>query len=172
MAMSGIEKIYHRYRVSIFGYFYRKGGDYHLAEELTQETFCRALVSIKGFRGESTLSTWLFRIAFYVYAGYLRGHPGETNLPLERDIPDGRRDGEPSQALDGKENIRLVRSVLERLPVEYRAVIVLREIEGLSFEEIGVVVDKNPATVRVILFRAKKKFRKYFSQLVEGEADE
>ncbi|SFR00576.1 RNA polymerase sigma factor [Desulfoscipio geothermicus] len=168
MAMSTIEKLYQRYRISIFRYLYRMGGDYHLADELTQETFCRAFVSLDGFRGESALSTWLFRIAYYVYTGYLRGCPGERNLPLNHDIPDVNSTSDPARHLEEVENLRLVRLVLEQLPVDYRAVIILREVEGLTFEEIGAILGKSPAAARVTLFRARQKFYQLHKQL-EGD---
>jgi RNA polymerase sigma-70 factor (ECF subfamily) len=63
----------------------------------------------------------------------------------------------------------LVRGVLQRLPVRYRAAIVLREIEGLSYEELGAVLDVSPSTARVILFRAKERFRSLFNQLTTEE---
>ncbi len=168
MAISTIEKLYLRYRVSIFRYLYRIGGDYHLADELTQETFCRAFVSLKNFRGESALSTWLFRVAYYVYTGYLRGRPGEHNLPLNNNIPDVNSASDPSRHLEEAENRRLVRLALEQLPVDYRTVIILREQEGLTFEEIGDILGKSPATARVTLFRAKQKFHQLHKQL-EGD---
>ncbi len=168
MAMSTIEKLYQCYRVSIFRYLYRMGGDYHLADELTQETFCRALVSLKNFRGESALSTWLFRVAYYVYTGHLRGRPGERNLPLNHDIPDIDSAGDPARHLEDAESRRLMRLALEQLPVDYRTVIVLREQEVLSFEEIGDILGKSPATARVTLFRARQKFHQLYKQL-EGD---
>jgi len=63
----------------------------------------------------------------------------------------------------------LVRGALQRLPVRYRAAIVLREIEGLSYEELGAVLDVSPSTARVILFRAKERFRSLFNQLTTEE---
>ncbi|MBF7082275.1 RNA polymerase sigma factor [Desulfallas sp. Bu1-1] len=172
MAMSIIEKLYHRYRVAVFRYLYRMGGDYHLAEELTQETFYRAFLSLQGFRGESALSTWLFRIAFYVYTGYLRGHPRERNLPLERDIEDGSSARDPARSVEDAENRRLARLALQKLPVEYRAAIILREIEEMTFDEIGAVLGKSPATARVTLFRARQKYRQVFNQLAEGDGND
>ncbi|KJS75344.1 MAG: hypothetical protein JL56_08250 [Desulfotomaculum sp. BICA1-6] len=169
--MSTIEKLYQRYRVSIFRYLYRMGGDYHLADELTQETFCRAFVSLKGFRGESALSTWLFGIAYYVYTGYLRGRPVGCNLPLKHDIPDVNNTNDPSWHLEARENWRLVRLALDKLPVDYRTVIILRELEGLSFEEIGTILGKSPATARVTLFRAKQKFHQLYKQLAGDDHD-
>ncbi|WP_051273668.1 RNA polymerase sigma factor [Desulfotruncus alcoholivorax] len=163
-----LEKLYQRYKVSIFRYLYRMGGDYHLAEELTQETFYRAFISLKNFRGESTLSTWLFRIAYYVYTGHVRGRPQEWNLPLNHEIPDGNKANDPARHLDDAENWRMARLSLEQLPLDYRAVIVLRELEGLTFEEIGAILGKSPTTVRVTLCRAKKKYRQVFDQL-EGD---
>lgn len=172
MAMSTIEKLYQRYRVSIFRYLYRMGGDYHLADELTQETFCRALVSLKNFRGESALSTWLFRVAYYVYTGHLRSRPGDRYLPLSHDIPDANRAGDPARYLEDAENWRLIKMALKQLPLDYRTVIILREQEGLSFEEIGDILGKSPATARVTLFRARQKFHQLYKQLAGDEHDQ
>ncbi|SFR14361.1 RNA polymerase sigma-70 factor, ECF subfamily [Desulfoscipio geothermicus DSM 3669] len=169
MTVSTIEKLYRDYRVGVFRYLYRMGGDCHLAEELTQETFYRACVSLKNFHGESTLSTWLYRIAFYVYTGYLRGHPRDRHLPLDRNIPDRGRTGNPDRALEDAENRRLAGEALHRLPETYRAVIILRELEEMSFAEIGAVLNKSPSTVRVILFRARQKYRQLFNQLADGK---
>lgn len=166
MARNTIEKLYRRYRTSVFRYFYRMGGNYHLAEELTQETFYQAALTLDGFRGESALSTWLFRIAFYVYTGYLR-HSHESRL-LDWDIPDTSGNGDPARAAENAEIMRLARDALQKLPLRYRAAIVLREIEGLTYEELGQVLDVSPSTARVILFRAKERFRTVFNQLTEG----
>jgi len=170
MAKNTLEKLYRRYRTSIFRYFYQMGGNYHLAEELTQETFYQVALSLDGFRGESALSTWIFRIAFYVYAGHLRR--SRVNWPLDRDIPDTNMEGDPVRAVENAENMGLVRDALQRLPVRYRAAIVLREIEGLSYEELGAVLDVSPSTARVILFRAKERFRSLFNQLTEGDSSD
>lgn len=167
MTKNTLDKLYRRYRASLFRYFYRMGGNYHLAEELTQETFYQAAISLDGFRGESTLSTWLFRIAFYVYAGY--GRSNRESRPLDRDIPDTGKDGDPVRAAESEEIMNLIRDALQKMPVRYRAAIVLREIEGFTFEELGAVLDVSPSTARVILFRAKKRFRTLFNQLTEGD---
>jgi len=170
MTKNTVDKLYRRHRASIFRYFYRMGGNYHLAEELTQETFYQAALSLDGFRGESTLSTWLFRIAFYVYAGHLRSN--HESRSLEWDVPDTNRAGDPPRALESAESMRLARNALQKLPIRYRAAIVLREIEGLTFEELGAVLDVSPSTARVILCRAKEKFRVLFNQLTEGDSSD
>jgi len=166
--MSTVEKIYHRYKLPVFRYLYRMGGDYYLAEDLTLETFYRAYISLKNFRGDSALSTWLFRIAFFVYTGHLSGYPRERHLPIEQEIPDGRRASSPACALEDKENWHYVRLALQQLPISYRTVIVLRELEGLNFEEIGAVLGKAPSTARVTLCRAKHKFRQLYNQLADS----
>jgi len=96
MTKNTADKLYRRYKASIFRYFYKMGGNYHLAEELTQETFYQAAVSLDGFRAESALSTWLFRIAFYVYAGHLRRNREVRSL--DWDIPDVNMAGDPARA--------------------------------------------------------------------------
>ncbi len=170
MTKNTVDKLYRRHRASIFRYFYRMGGNYHLAEELTQETFYQAAVSLDGFRGESALSTWLFRIAFYVYTGHLRRNREVRSL--DRDIPDNNRARDPARAAENAETMRLAGNALQKLPVRYRAAIVLREIEGLTFEELGAVLDVSPSTARVILFRAKERFRSLFNQLTEGDSSD
>ncbi|MCG8400549.1 MAG: sigma-70 family RNA polymerase sigma factor [Firmicutes bacterium] len=171
MAMSTMENLYRQYKGPVFRYLYRMSGDYHLAEELTQETFYRVLISLKGFRGESTLSTWLFRIAFNVYTVNLRDLRRRHNLPLDLDIPDDGRSGDPAHALEDAENHHLIKLALQQLPAGYRTVIVLRAFEGLSFEEISVVLNKSPSTTRVALFRARQKYRQVYNQLAKGVSD-
>ncbi len=170
MTKNTVDKLYRRHRASIFRYFYRMGGNYHLAEELTQETFYQAALSLDGFRGESALSTWLFRIAFYVYTGHLRRNREVRSL--DWDIPDTNMAGDPARVAEDAESMRQTREILQQLPVRYRAAIVLREIEGLTFEELGAVLDVSPSTARVILFRAKEKFRVLFNQLTEGDSSD
>lgn len=169
MTIPTIEKIYHKYRVPLFRYFYKMGGDYHLAEELTQETFYRATYSLNGFRGDSAISTWLFRIAFFVYSGHQRSRSREVDLVEGDYIPDSRRLNDPARALDEAESQRLMLHILDELPPDYRAVIILREVESLSFDEIGQVLNKSPATARVTLFRARQKYRQIYIKLTEGD---
>ncbi|AGL02262.1 RNA polymerase sigma factor [Desulfoscipio gibsoniae] len=171
MTASAMEKIYHHYSGPVFRYFYRMGGDYNLAEELTQETFYRVLVSLKRYRGESTLSTWLFRIAFHVYTVNLRSHFRSRCLPLDQDIPDMGRFGDPVRSLEKAENHQLISLALQQLPAGYRTVIVLRIFEGLSFEEIGAVLNKSPSTTRVALSRARQRYRQVYNQLANGYSD-
>ncbi len=172
MAMSALEKIYERYRVPVFRYLYRMGGNYDLAEELTQETFYRVVLSLDGFRGESALSTWLFGIAFNVYNTHIRRQVRRRDVPMDPEIAGGGREGDPALALEEAENWQLAKLALKRLSVEHRAVIVLREIEGFSYAEIGRVLNKSPSTARVTLFRAKQKYRLIYSDLTKGEVNE
>jgi len=101
----------------------------------------------------------------------LRGRPVERNLPLKHDIPDANNTNDPARHLEARENWRLVRLTLDKLPVDYRTVIILRELEGLSFDEIGAILDKSPATARVTLFRAKQKFLQLYKQLAGDDHD-
>jgi RNA polymerase sigma-70 factor (ECF subfamily) len=172
MAMLTLEQLYCRYRVPVFRYLYKMGGSYDLADELTQETFYRVVLSLDGFRGESAFSTWLFRIAFNVYNTHMRRQDRRRDAPLDPEISDGGREGDPARMLEDAENWRLARLALKQLPVEYRAAIILREIEGFSYEEIGRVLNKSPSTARVTLFRAKQKYRRVYSELTKGDANE
>ena len=139
----------------------------HIAEELTQETFYQVYISIETFKGTSAISTWIIAISRRVYLKYLREkkYQGQDNsvcndnCPADYlNIPASKQDM-PEISWSIKEQQAELIEVLKLLPETYRSVIVLREIENRSFEEIAVAIEKSPAATRVILHRAKKQFR-------------
>jgi len=131
---------------------------------LTQETFYQAYLSFKTFKGSSKRSTWVVGIARNVYLKHCRREryisQKEINFNQLR-APDAE---EPAKVLDTKESETEIITVLQTLPEQYSSVIIFREIEGLSFEEIGKLLMKSPSTVRVLLFRAKKRFRELYTK--------
>lgn len=96
-AAPSLDELYRRYRGPIQGYLYRLCGSADLAEELTQETFARACAAVIGFRGDSSVATWLFRIARNVYLNSLR-RPGPLRVDTDEllAIPDHAADGAQS----------------------------------------------------------------------------
>ncbi|OPX87856.1 MAG: ECF RNA polymerase sigma factor SigE [Pelotomaculum sp. PtaB.Bin104] len=166
--MKSFTQLYQEYRPMIFRYLYRCTGSYDLAEELTQETFYQAALSIAGFRGESGVSTWLYRIARNVRSKHRR--KASRLLPAEPAWFEtaAATNGDPEESLCEAELAGRVESVLASLPENYRSVILMREVENLSYEEIGAALGKSPQAARVILFRAKKRFREIYSTLEKG----
>ncbi|KUO50252.1 MAG: hypothetical protein APF76_11105 [Desulfitibacter sp. BRH_c19] len=161
--MENFTEIYKRYKLMIYRYFlYLTTSDY-LAEELTQETFYQVYVSYGEFKGGSSISTWIIAIARRVYLKYLRQDKKQLTLENGLDEVCAAIDGLPEVILDNKEFRKEILDTLQLLPEIYRSVIILREIEERSFEEIAAVLGKSPSSIRVILHRAKKRFRELFN---------
>jgi len=163
-----LDELYDEYGLMIFRYLYRCTGSYDLAEELTQETFYQAMLSIAGFRGESGVSTWLYRIARNVCSKNAR--KANYLFPVDPAWFEtaAAREGDPEEALCGAELAGQVNRALSFLPEDYRSAILMREVEKLSYDEIGASLGKSPQAARVILFRAKKRFREIFNSLEKG----
>lgn len=156
------EALYKEYSRRIYSYYLHMTGDHHLSEELTQETFFQALVSVHRFKGNSKVSTWLFGIARNVYLKHLR--KVRTPPPEDRDINkiEDSSQNSPEKRYETEEENKMIYDVLLELPEDYRTVIVLREVEGLEYEEIGLIMGKSANAARVTLFRAKKRFREMY----------
>lgn len=135
---------------------YRLTGDDELARDVTQETFVRAFDRIATFRGDSALGTWLHRIAISVGLNQMRRVKRDRNRETvldERNEPAvERRTAEP----DLKE--RLARAI-GQLPVGYRTVFLLHDVEQFTHEEIGAALGIEPGTLKAQLFRARHKLR-------------
>lgn len=141
------------------------------AMDASQETFVKAYTSLAGFRGESKFSVWLYRLASNVCVDMLRARRGDTvslspeedggSGGVQADIPDARFS--PEKLLERKELRRAVREGLAALPEDYRRVLVLRELGGLSYEQIADTLDVDMGTVKSRIFRARKKLCKILS---------
>lgn len=165
--MKEIEELYEHYGKRIFNYFYYLTYDSCRADDLTQETFYQVIVSIARFKGNSSVSTWLYGIARNVFLKSLRMkkngiiETGEESL-LES-IPD--HEATPEETVEKKDTAALVRTVIRMLPEQYATVLILRDKEGLSYSEIGKITGLSDATVKVSIYRARQKFREEYIKL-------
>lgn len=133
------------------------------AMDLAQETFLRAWSALPNFRGSSSFSTWLYRLTYNACVDFLRKNSlrREVSLPLTEEAPDvPDHTGDPHQALERKERRQALERGLAQLPEHYRSVLVLRELSGLSYQEIGDVLKLDLGTVRSRLARARGELRK------------
>jgi RNA polymerase sigma-70 factor (ECF subfamily) len=140
-------------------------------EDLAQEVFIKAYYSLRRYRGESALSTWLYRITVNVALDEMRRQKrrrifsftrtGERGL-TENEIAGSVAGGEGSEvAAERAEFYEIVQRALKRIPVKHQMVFVLREIEGYSYSEIAEVVSCSVGTVKSRLFHARLKLRRY-----------
>jgi len=165
------QQVYDEYHAKIFRYLTRIVG-HSEAEDLTQEVFVKVGQSLETFRGESQLSTWIYRIATNAALDRLRQpsfrHGGEKLLPVEAiaeikadaDIQTGELKASTEQRLIRSEMNGCIREIIQTLPEQYRSVIVLGELEGLKDGEIAEILGLTLQMAKVRLHRARAKLRK------------
>jgi RNA polymerase sigma-70 factor (ECF subfamily) len=134
-------------------------------EDVAQEAFIKAYRALPTFRGESAFYTWLYRIAINTAKNYLvaLGRRAPTTVGVDIDDAENFEDADqlrdtstPESELEGKEIAAAVNKAMDALPEDLRAAITLREIEGLSYEEIASVMNCPIGTVRSRIFRARE----------------
>ena len=151
----------------------RLTGNQDDAAELTQEAFLNAWRGLGRFQGESSFSTWLYRLATNACIDFLRKEKRRQSLSMtvslddeeearQVELPDERY--APEGALERAEARRAVAEGLERLTLEHRQVLVMREIHGLSYAEIGQVLGLEEGTVKSRIARARGALRKVLTE--------
>ena len=133
-------------------------------EDITQETFIKAYRALPGFRGESAFYTWLYRIGVNTAKNYLVGRKRQaTSSDVLAEDAENYEEGDmlrdvatPDAELQTKQIAQAVNSAVDALPEELRVAITLREIEGMSYEEIAQMMDCPIGTVRSRIFRARE----------------
>lgn len=162
-------EIVSRYKVKVYNYIYRMTGSSEDAEDLTQEVFVRLYTSLGSFRGQSSLSTWLFRIAGNLCIDRFRR--GKSRVPaysLDEPRSDGEDQGthdvpdqtwEPHRLLENGEMAAQIQAALARLPEKLRTALILHDLEGLPYEEIARIAECPLGTVKSRLFNARMQMR-------------
>jgi RNA polymerase sigma-70 factor (ECF subfamily) len=160
-----------RYKDKVYNYIYRMVRNATDAEDLTQETFVRAYLSLHSFQSRASLNTWLFRIATNLCIDHSRRAKRTQGLVtslspdneeeeegLQRDIPDATFD--PQRLLLNKELGEKLEKALQELPEKLRMVVLLYDVEGLSYEEIAAIAGCPLGTVKSRLFNARAVLRR------------
>jgi RNA polymerase sigma-70 factor (ECF subfamily) len=157
----------------IYGLLYRLTENAEEARDLTQETFLRAFQNIGHFRGEADLRTWIYRIAINQARNRWRwwrrrrrdstvsldSTQGPYGQPLNATLR-AERDEDPEQKTLARERERALKAALKTLGRAYRETVVLRDIEGFSYEEIAVMLEINIGTVKSRLSRGREELRR------------
>lgn len=177
---AAFNEIVHLYQAKLYRLVLRMIGDKEEAKDLTHEVFITVFKSIDGFRGESKFSTWLYRVATNHCKNrvkYLsrrqRGQHRELDETTERDAVDSAtmstsaRIDRPDEALEGAQMEAIVRRALSELDDEHRQLVVLRDIENLSYQEIQEITGLVEGTVKSRLHRARLDLQKRVRALAE-----
>ena len=150
-------------------------------EDVTQEAFIKAYRALPAFRGESAFYTWLYRIGINTAKNYLMalGRRAPTSTEVEAGDAEAFEDGEqlrdintPESVLLSTEIARTVNATIDDLPEELRTAIQLREIEGMSYEDIARIMDCPIGTVRSRIFRAREAIAERLRPLLDTRKDQ
>ncbi len=153
--MQDINEIYQQHAQTVYKYLLSKTQNPHLAEDLTQETFYQAIISIDRFDGKSKISTWLCAIAKNQLLVYRRKHPEHGEL-TEKSETTPSPETEVTQSAG---RVELMKK-LHLCPEPYKEIMYLRIYGGLSFKEIGEIMEQSETWARVNYYRGKEKLRK------------
>ena len=140
----------------LYGFALRMVGSAQEAEDLAQEAFVRAFKSLRQFRQEASFSTWLHRLALNLCLDHLKRRkrqPISLEAVVEDSVPSP--EGNPVAAAERRERQEIIRGAIGALPEAHRAVIVLYDLQGLSYEECAQVLKTNVGTVKSRLNRAR-----------------
>lgn len=156
----------------IYGLLFRLTENAEEARDLTQETFLRAFQNIGRFRGEADLRTWIYRIAINQARNRWRwwrrrhrdatvsldGSAGSYDRPLVETLAESSQN--PEQSALAREREVVLRSALQELGRPFREIVILRDIEGFSYEDIATTLELNVGTVKSRLARGRQELRK------------
>ncbi|TET54955.1 MAG: sigma-70 family RNA polymerase sigma factor [Anaerolineales bacterium] len=169
-------ELFTRYEGRIFGYVYRMVGNRAWAEDIAQDAFIRAHQQLGRLGPPHDFKSWVYRIAGNLAVDSLRRHKTEVPLPdwdagetAAPEPADQRRDGDPERQAQASDVRNAVWRALHELSDNYRRVLVLRELEGLSYTEIAAAAAMSLGNVRVTLHRARRQFRDLYGLQVMVE---
>ena len=163
------------YTANIFALLRRLTADEEDARDLTQETFLSALKAIKSFRGDADLKTWLYRIAVNEFRNRFRWwkrRNRNSTVSLDADIAFSRTplsesladlSESPETATLRREREHALHQALRELPANFKEVIILRDIEGLSYQEVATTLQTNVGTVKSRIARGREELRRKLS---------
>jgi RNA polymerase sigma-70 factor (ECF subfamily) len=141
---------------------YKLSDNYEAAQDIAQESFLKAYTKLSSFKKDASFMTWLYRITYNTACNYLRKHKIKTLFLHENIAADPKETPEESELKD------IVNEAVEILPMKLKAVVVLRDYEGLSYKEIAQVIKRPVGTVESRLARARLKLKELLDDYIKG----
>ena len=166
---NAFEELVLEYEKKVYNVALRMLNNSEDAADMTQEAFIKAYNSLSGFRGDSKFSVWLTRIVSNLCLDFMRSRNRRPTVSLSMEDEDGEdvqldiadTSQSPEQLLERSLTRESVRRGLQSLPEDYREILLLREIQGLSYDEIAAALDIEVGTVKSRIFRGRKKLCDY-----------
>jgi RNA polymerase sigma-70 factor (ECF subfamily) len=179
--MGAFDELVLKHKDRLFNLVYWFLGDYQDANDCAQETFIKVFKSIKKFRFESAFSTWLYRIAINTCKNRIKSSEYRwKKKTVSLEISNGSKNGNPCpeiangsptpvMALEKKEKMMRIQKAINSLPEEQNQVVVLRDIQGLSYQDISDITGLNLGTVKSRLARARIELKNKLKPLVNKD---
>lgn len=163
----GFEMLVKKYQNQVINTVYSLTGTTQDADDIAQEVFIKVYKNLGSFNKKAKFSTWLYRISVNTTYNHLK----KEKRPLPSDYLQATDVFKKSslEELESREKQELIRKSIERLPFRFRRVIVLKEIEGLSYKDIAETLGCRLGTVESRLFRARRMLKKILSPIVKEE---
>lgn len=158
-----IDKIYQTYFKDVFLYLRSLAASENVAEEITQETFAKALKAIDTFDGSKDIRAWLFTIAKNTYFTYCKREKIFVGEELSDNITDPQ--SVFTDRMVDEETAFLIHQFLHQMKEPYKEVFSLRVFGELSFEKIALIFGKSSSWARVVFYRAKEQIKNYMEVL-------
>ncbi len=161
-----------KYQDRLVNTLYRLLGSAEDARDVAQDAFVQAFLKLETFRGSAAFYTWLYRIAFNLAMSHRRRQRPTVSLDVSRSehgLEPVDSQPPPEAQLARCDRARLVHAALAELAVDYRQVVVLRELEGCRYEEIAQILELPIGTVRSRLFRARLQLRDHLAPMLSDE---
>ncbi len=152
-----MDEVYREHAQAVYLYLMSLCHDTHLAQDLTENTFLRAMRSLDAWRGDCTLASWLCAIARNEYLSDRRRHQSRT--PPEGELPERAQDAPETSLLREESYLALMRRV-HALGEDAREVFYLRAMGDMTFAQIGSVMGRTETWARVTFYRARERIRK------------
>jgi RNA polymerase sigma factor (sigma-70 family) len=170
------DELVRRYQERVYATVYHMTSNHEDANDLVQDTFIKAYRALKSFKGDSSFYTWVYRIAVNKTINFLKQRKNRVHMSLndvdfnaenDPDLVALVSDKTPRRDLGLLELQEKLNGALQRLSEHHRMVVTLHDIQGLSHEEIGKIMDCNVGTVRSRLFYARQQLQAYLSDYLK-----
>lgn len=165
-SMEAFEELVRRYETKIYNLVYRFMGNHADAGDLAQEAFIRAYRALSKFRGESSFSTWIYKVTANVCRDELRKQRRKKNISLDeleggqREIAVADTSSLPEETFERRELQNRIQVYLNQLSEDHRLILLMREMQDMSYEEISEVMQCSMGTVKSRLSRARTALKK------------
>lgn len=173
---AAFEQFYQRYKKQIFAYTYRFMNNYTLAEEITQETFINAYTNLDKYTEKGKPLAWFYTIASNLCKNAIKSKNLRAEVSLDAPLKDS--DGQidmldvlestkdsPEITIKGKEMVDKIQEAIDSLPMEYKQILLLCDIQGQSYQDVAQILNSKPSTIGSRLFRARQKIAKKLASL-------